>query len=120
MPQVVPPPASSSSPPATATPVPTPTPPTHASAAAQPPRLLDAVRAQADVSTTMIYTHVLRLGGGAVRSPLDSLAPLRPTAAPSSAPSHAPPPRAREPVPCYASTAFPTTPSFTAAAISAS
>jgi site-specific recombinase XerD len=27
----------------------------------------------ADVSTTMIYTHVLKLGGGAVRSPLDAL-----------------------------------------------
>ena len=26
-----------------------------------------------DVSTTMIYTHVLKLGGGAVRSPLDAL-----------------------------------------------
>ena len=26
-----------------------------------------------DVSTTMIYTHVLRLGGGAVRSPLDNM-----------------------------------------------
>jgi hypothetical protein len=27
----------------------------------------------ADVNTTMIYTHVLKLGGGAVRSPLDLL-----------------------------------------------
>jgi integrase len=27
----------------------------------------------ADVATTMIYTHVLKLGGGAVRSPLDVL-----------------------------------------------
>lgn len=26
-----------------------------------------------DVATTMIYTHVLRMGGGAVQSPLDSL-----------------------------------------------
>jgi hypothetical protein len=26
-----------------------------------------------DVSTTMIYTHVLKVGGGAVRSPLDAL-----------------------------------------------
>jgi hypothetical protein len=26
------------------------------------------------VSTTMIYTHVLKVGGGAVRSPLDALA----------------------------------------------
>jgi integrase len=27
----------------------------------------------ADVATTMIYTHVPRLGGGAVRSPLDAI-----------------------------------------------
>lgn len=26
-----------------------------------------------DVSTTMIYTHVLKVGGGGVRSPLDAL-----------------------------------------------
>ncbi|MGS0758048.1 integrase [Roseateles sp. GG27B] len=26
-----------------------------------------------DVATTMIYTHVLNLGGGAVRSPVNSL-----------------------------------------------
>ncbi|WP_457323581.1 integrase [Roseateles sp. P5_E11] len=30
-----------------------------------------------DVATTMIYTHVLKLGGGAVRSPLDVLAMAR-------------------------------------------
>ena len=31
----------------------------------------------ADVATTMIYTHVLKVGGGGVRSPLDTaLAPL--------------------------------------------
>ena len=29
-----------------------------------------------DVSTTMIYTHVLKLGGGAVRSPIDVLAAI--------------------------------------------
>ena len=28
-----------------------------------------------DVSTTMIYTHVLKQGGSGVRSPLDDLAP---------------------------------------------
>jgi integrase len=27
-----------------------------------------------DVAPTMIYTHVLKLGGGAVRSPIDSMA----------------------------------------------
>lgn len=26
-----------------------------------------------DVSTTMIYTHVLKVGGGGVRSPLDTM-----------------------------------------------
>ena len=30
-----------------------------------------------DVATTMIYTHVLKMGGGAVRSPLDAL-PVQP------------------------------------------
>ena len=28
-----------------------------------------------DVSTTMIYTHVLKVGGAGVRSPLDALPP---------------------------------------------
>ncbi len=32
----------------------------------------------ADVATTMIYTHVLRMGGGAVRSPLDALMAAEP------------------------------------------
>jgi hypothetical protein len=31
-----------------------------------------------DVATTMTYTHVLNLGGGAVRSLLDALVPLDP------------------------------------------
>jgi hypothetical protein len=29
---------------------------------------------RAKVATTMIYTHVLKVGGGGVRSPVDSLA----------------------------------------------
>jgi hypothetical protein len=41
----------------------------------------------ADVSTTMIYTHVLKVGGGAVRSPLDAL---------PAAPDEASAPLARE------------------------
>src|SRR5574343_172376 len=39
-------------------------------------RTVQDLRGHSDVSTTMIDTHVLKVGGAGVRSPLDALPPL--------------------------------------------
>jgi hypothetical protein len=71
-------------------------------------RTVQELLGHADVSMTMIYKHVLKVGGMGVRSPLDALArsiaagaPAPPvfTTARSGSPGHMLPPIRRVPVP---------------------